>query len=60
MTPHGAAFMRHAEAYLHGVDPNLVTIFRKAMRAAGFPGVSAAAALEAICADFLSGVTRDA
>jgi len=52
-TPHGAAWMRHTEAYLQ--DRDLIKVFRLAMQRAGFPEVSAAAALEAICADFLSG-----
>ena len=55
-TPHGAAWMRHTEAYLK--DRDLIKVFRLAMKRAGFPEVSAAAALEAICADFLAGVLR--
>lgn len=53
MTPHGASWMRHTEAYLQ--ERALINVFRLAMRRAGFPEVSAAAALEAICADFLAG-----
>lgn len=55
-TPHGAAWMRHTEAYLQ--EPDLIKVFRLAMRQAGFPAVSAAAALESICADFLAGAPQ--
>lgn len=55
-TPHGAAWMRHTEAYLQ--DRDLIRVFRLAMKRAGFPTVSAAWALEAICADFLAGTGR--
>lgn len=54
----GDALMRHVDAYLRGVDPNLALVFREAMKRAGFPDISAALALENICADFLAGNRR--
>ncbi len=49
------AWYGHTFKYLGGIDPNLATVFTQAMQAAGYPGVSAAEAIEAICADFLAG-----
>ncbi len=51
----GETWVRHTRNYLKGVDPLLVDVFIRAMRGAGYPSVSPALALEAICADFLAG-----
>lgn len=55
MSQQAETWVKHTEAYLDGVDPSLVGVFRQAMGRAGYPQVSAAESLEAICADFLAG-----
>jgi len=51
-------WMRHTQAYLHGVDPALAKLFTHAMLHADWPKVSIAEAFEAILADFLAGPHR--
>jgi hypothetical protein len=48
-------WLRLTHHYLAGVDPHLPAVFEQAMKAAGYPEVSAATALEHLCADFLAG-----
>ena len=57
MSHQSDTFYRLASHYLDGVDPTLGDLWRRMMRRAGYPQVSAAVALEAILADFQSGVT---
>lgn len=55
MSRQAKTWVAHTRRYLEGVDPPLAGVFMAAMTRAGYPGVSAADALEAICADFLAG-----
>ena len=55
MSAQSDAVVRHIAHYLGSIDPALADLFMHAIRDAGYPGVSAADALEAICADFLAG-----
>lgn len=55
MSQQGETWIAHTKHYLRGVDPALEGVFDQAMDVAGFPRVSAAEAMEAICADFLAG-----
>ena len=54
------AWVRHTQYYLIGTgDEALAEVFMRALMAAGYPTVSPAMALEAICADFLAGASED-
>ena len=55
MSLHAETWVRHTEHYLTAIDPALAALWRQAMLRAGYPSVSPAEALEAICADFLAG-----
>ncbi len=56
MSYQGSSWFRHTFHFLEGVDPNLAAMFEEAMRQAGLPKVSEAAAMEHILADFLAGM----
>ena len=60
MTNAGEVWYRHTGHYLDGVDPTLGDLYRRMMKRAGYPQVSAATALEAILADFQSGLHAEA
>lgn len=63
MSLQAETWMKHTCHYLDGVDAALTALFLEAMARAGYPGVTAPQALEAICADFLAGAVpsrRDA
>lgn len=55
MSAQADTWMKHTMRYLGGSDEALAGVFLQAMERAGYPAVSAAEALEAICADFLAG-----
>lgn len=55
MSVRAETWVKHSMHYLGAVDEALANLFLQAMERAGYPGVSAADALEAICADFLAG-----
>ena len=60
MSYQASAWYRHTRHYLGGIDPALEDMFVRAMRRAGFPGVTERAAFEAVLADFLAGYDRRA
>jgi hypothetical protein len=55
MSAQADTWVRHTLNYLGASDEALAALFLQTMERAGYPGVSAADALEAICADFLAG-----
>ena len=55
MSTQANTWVRHTLKYLGASDEHLADLFLQAMTRAGYPGVSAADAVEAICADFLAG-----
>ena len=55
MSAQAETWVKHTLNYLGASDEALAALFLHAMARAGYPTVSAADALEAICADFLAG-----